>query len=167
MMQFMITIIIITWCSNRELEQIKQWRVFTGTVLSCCCVGVHLGHWRCNKAAGSRQQQQDRVTEHCLCVFYWFLTRDLTSWLSGLIRWRAALRAWLASLAVWVRLPLLPACRVRFLPAMRLNSRAGTRVFACVVFLNCDRPSQPDWGASGCGEPPAWITDGRCQRLYL
>ena len=30
-----------------------------------------------------------------------------------------------------------------------LNSRAGTRGFACVLFLNCDRPSHLDWGRLG------------------
>jgi len=61
----------------------------------------------------------------------------------------SAVRAWLASSAGWVQLPLLPACRVRFLHVMRLNSWAGTRGFACVLFLNCDRPSHPDWGDLG------------------
>ena len=32
---------------------------------------------------------------------------------------------------------------------MRLNSQAGTRGFAFVLFLNCDRPSHPDWGHLG------------------
>jgi len=31
---------------------------------------------------------------------------------------------------------------------MKLNSRAG-RGFACALFLNCDRPSHPDWGRLG------------------
>jgi len=56
--------------------------------------------------------------------------------------------AWLASSAAWVRLPLLPACRVRFLHAMRLNSRAGTEG-SPVSSLNCDRPSYPDCGRLG------------------
>jgi len=32
---------------------------------------------------------------------------------------------------------------------MRLNYWAGTRGFACVLFLNCDRPLHPDWGRLG------------------
>jgi len=32
---------------------------------------------------------------------------------------------------------------------MRLNSRAGTKGFACVLLLNCDRPPYPDWGRLG------------------
>jgi len=46
----------------------KNCIVPTENVLLRCCVGVHIGHWRSSKAAGSRWQQQDRVTEHYLCV---------------------------------------------------------------------------------------------------
>jgi len=57
--------------------------------------------------------------------------------------------AWLArSARAWVRLPLLQACRVRFLHAMRLNYRAGTEGLP-VYSYKCDRPSHPDWGRLG------------------
>ena len=48
-------------------------------------------------------------------------------------------------------LPPLPACQVRFLHAMRLNSQAGTEG-SPVSSLNCDRPSHPDRGRLVCGE---------------
>jgi len=66
---------------------------------------------------------------------------DLPSWLSGLIRWLSCLAQ-----AAWVRLPLLPAYRVTFLHAMRLNSGAAIEAS---VLLNYDRPSHPDWGRLG------------------
>jgi len=40
---------------------------------------------------------------------------------------------------------MLPACQVRFLHAMRLNSPAGTEGSP----VSCDRPSHPDWGHLG------------------
>ena len=46
------------------------------------------------------------------------------------------------------QITLLPACRVRFLHAMRLNSRAGTDG-SLVSSYKCDRPSHPDWGRLG------------------
>jgi len=51
----------------------------------------------------------------------------------------------------WVRLPLKPACRVRFLHAMRLKFSGRYRGFACVTVssLKCNRPSHPDWGRLG------------------
>ena len=58
-----------------------------------------------------------------------------------------SLAGWLFGRA-WVHLPPLLACRVRFLHAMRLNSRAGKEGLP-VSSLNCDRPSHPDWGRLG------------------
>ena len=58
------------------------------------------------------------------------------------------MQALLASSAAWVRLPLLPACRVRFLHAMRINSQAGTEGLPVSSF-KCDRPSHPDLGHLG------------------
>ena len=57
-------------------------------------------------------------------------------------------RSAVPSSAAWVRLPLLPACLVRFLHAMRLNSRAGTEGSPMSSY-KCDRPSHPDWGRLG------------------
>jgi len=78
--------------------------------------------------------------------------------------------AWLASWAEWVRLPLLPACRVRFLHAMRLTSRAGTEGLS-VSCYKCERPSHPDWGRLGvvraAGIDNRWQEGGTlapCQR---
>jgi len=58
-------------------------------------------------------------------------------------------RAWLASSAVWVRLPLLPACQVRFLSACYEIKFSGRCRGLAFVLLKCDRPSHPDWGRLG------------------
>jgi len=59
-------------------------------------------------------------------------------------------RAWLASSVAWFRLPLLPACEVRFLSAcyeIKFSGRYSVRGDApSCVLLKCDRPSHPYWG---------------------
>jgi len=82
--------------------------------------------------------------------FLWHKSlKYLPSSFSGLIRWAAVQRAWLASSAAWVRLPLLPACQVRFLSACYEIKFSGRYRGLASVLLKCDRPSHVDWGRLG------------------
>ena len=56
----------------------------------------------------------------------------MAEWANTLAEPQCSEPGWLAQV-VWVRLPLLPACRVGFLHAMRLFS-GRYRGFACVLF---------------------------------
>ena len=74
----------------------------------------------------------------------------LPLWLSGLaISGRGAVKAgWLFGRA-WVRIPPLPACRIRFLHEIILGQ--GTRGSACVL-VKLWQAITPGLAASGCGE---------------